>query len=70
MTPAWTACIHTEVMLPDGSGQAILQVQGQTLLIDKGGVQIEGAPEGMVSGPSARPITGLPQRVAGVGTGG
>lgn len=57
-------------MLPDGSGQAILQVQGQTLLIDKGGVQIEGAPEGMVSGPSARPITGLPQRVAGVGTGG
>lgn len=57
-------------MLPDGSGQAILQVQGQTLLIDKGGVQIEGAPEGMVSGPSARPITGLPQRTVGVGTGG
>lgn len=57
-------------MLPDGSGQAILQVQGQTLLIDKGGVQIEGAPEGMVSGPSARPIAGLPQRTVGVGTGG
>jgi hypothetical protein len=57
-------------MLPDGSGQAILQVQGQTLLIDKGGVQIEGAPEGMVSGPSARPISGLPQRTVGVGTGG
>lgn len=57
-------------MLPDGSGQAILQVQGQTLLIDKGGVQIEGAPEGMVSGPSAQPIAGLPQRTVGVGTGG
>lgn len=57
-------------MLPDGSGQAILQVQGQTLLIDKGGVQIEGAPEGMVSGPSARPIAGVQQRVVGVGTGG
>lgn len=57
-------------MLPDGSGQAILQVQGQTLLIDKGGVQIEGAPEGMVSGPSARNITGLSQRTVGVGTGG
>jgi hypothetical protein len=57
-------------MLPDGSGQAILQVQGQTLLIDKGGVQIEGAPEGMISGPSARPIGGLPQRTVGVGTGG
>lgn len=57
-------------MLPDGSGQAILQVQGQTLLIGKGGVQIEGAPEGMVSGPSARPIAGLPQRTVGVGTGG
>jgi hypothetical protein len=57
-------------MLPDGSGQAILQVQGQTLLIDKGGVQIEGAPEGTVSGPSASPIAGLPQRTVGVGTGG
>jgi hypothetical protein len=54
----------------DGSGQAFLQVQGQTLLIDKGGVQIEGAPEGMISGPSARPIGGLPQRSAGIGTGG
>jgi hypothetical protein len=57
-------------MLPGDSGQAILQVQGQTLLIDKGGVQIEGAPEGMISGPSARPIAGLPQRTVGVGTGG
>ena len=57
-------------MLPGDSGQAILQVQGQTLLIDKGGVQIEGAPEGMISGPSARPIAGLPQRTVGIGTGG
>lgn len=57
-------------MLPDGSGQAYLQVQGQTLLIDKGGVQIEGAEEGMLSGPSARPISGLSQRSVSAGVGG
>ena len=56
-------------MLPDGSGQAILQVQGQTLLIDKGGMQVQNAPEGIVSGPSARPIAGL-GRTVGVGVGG
>jgi len=54
----------------DGSGQAFLQVQGQTLLIDKGGVQIEGAREGLLSGPSAKTIGNLPQRSAGIGTGG
>jgi hypothetical protein len=57
-------------MLPDGSGQAILQVQGETLLIDKGGMQVQNAPEGIVSGPSARPVAGLSGRTVGVGVGG
>lgn len=57
-------------MLPDGSGRSILQVQGQTMMLDPGGNPIEGAPEGMVSGPSVRPITGLPARSVGVGVGG
>ena len=57
-------------MLPDGSGRSILQVQGQTLMLDPGGNPIEGAPEGMVSGPSVRPIAGLPARSVGVGVGG
>lgn len=57
-------------MLPDGSGRSILQVQGQTIMLDPGGNPIEGAPEGMVSSPSARPIAGLPARSVGVGVGG
>lgn len=57
-------------MLPDGSGRSILQVQGQTVMLDPGGNPIEGAPEGMVSGPSVRPIAGLPTRSVGVGVGG
>jgi hypothetical protein len=57
-------------MLPDGSGRSILQVQGQTLMLDPGGNPIEGAPEGMVSGPSVRPIAGLPARSMGAGVGG
>ena len=48
-------------MLPDGSGRSILQVQGQTLMLDPGGNPIEGAP---------RPIAGLPARSVGVGVGG
>lgn len=55
--------------LGDGSGRAYLQVQGQTILVDSGGIPIEGS-EGLVSGPSAAPITGLPQRTVGIGTGG
>jgi soluble lytic murein transglycosylase-like protein len=54
--------------LPGDSGQAILQVQGQTLLIDKGGMTIPNSD--LLSSPSARPIAGLPQRTVGVGTGG
>ena len=57
-------------MLPDGSGRSILQVQGQTIMLDPGGNPIEGAPEGVVSSPSARPIAGLPARSVGVGVGG
>lgn len=57
-------------MLPDGSGRSILQVQGQTIMLDPGGNPIEGAPEGMVSGPSGRSIAGLPARTVGVGVGG
>jgi hypothetical protein len=57
-------------MLPDGSGRSILQVQGQTIMLDPGGNPIEGAPEGMVSGPSGRSIAGLPTRSVGVGVGG
>lgn len=57
-------------MLPDQSGRAILQVQGQTIMLDPGGNPIEGAPEGTVSGPSVRPIAGLPTRSVGVGVGG
>jgi hypothetical protein len=57
-------------MLPDGSGRSILQVQGQTIMLDPGGNPIEGAPEGMVSGPSGRSIAGLPTRTVGVGVGG
>lgn len=57
-------------MLPDGSGRSILQVQGQTIMLDPGGSPIEGAPEGVLSGPSGRPIAGLPARSVGVGVGG
>ena len=57
-------------MLPDGSGRSILQVQGQTIMLDPGGNPIEGAPEGVISGPSGRPIAGLPARSVGVGVGG
>jgi hypothetical protein len=55
--------------LGDGSGRAYLQVQGQTILVDSGGNPIEGT-DGLVSGPSAAPIAGLPQRTVGIGTGG
>lgn len=54
----------------DGTGNAWLQVQGQTIKLDPGGNPIEGAPEGVTSGPSGRPITGLPARSVGVGVGG
>jgi hypothetical protein len=55
--------------LGDGTGRAVLRVQGQTILVDSGGVPIEGT-DGLVSGPSAAPIAGLPQRTVGIGTGG
>lgn len=53
-------------MLPDQSGRSILQVQGQTIMLDPGGNPIDG----VVSGPSGRPIAGLPARSVGVGVGG
>lgn len=56
-------------MLPDGSGRSILQVQGQTIMLDPGGNPIEGS-EGLVTTPSARSISGLPTRSVGVGVGG
>lgn len=49
--------------LPDGTSQAILQTNGETFIIDRGGIQIPGAPEGVLSAPSRR-------RVVDVGVGG
>lgn len=56
--------------LPGDTGRAVLQVQGQTFIIDQGGVQVQGAPEGVTSAPSAQPLAGLSQRTVAVGTGG
>jgi len=56
-------------MLPDGSGRSILQVQGQTIMLDPGGNPIEGSPDQMTA-PSAKSISGLPTRSVGVGVGG
>jgi hypothetical protein len=56
-------------MLPDGSGRSILQVQGQTVMLDPGGDPIEGSPDQMTA-PSASPIAGLAARSVGVGVGG
>lgn len=52
-----------------GDGGAILQVQGQTFILDPGGNPIEGSPNQMTA-PSAKSISGLPARSVGVGVGG
>lgn len=55
--------------LGDGTGRAVLRVQGQTFMLDPGGNPIEGS-EGLVTAPSAAPIAGLTGRSIGVGAGG
>lgn len=52
-----------------GDGGAILQVQGQTFILDPGGNPIEGSPNQMTA-PSAKSISGLPTRSVDVGVGG
>lgn len=52
-----------------GDGGAILQVQGQTFILDPGGNPIEGSPNQMTA-PSVKSISGLPARSVGVGVGG
>ena len=55
--------------LGDGTGRAILPVQGQTFTLDPGGNPIEGT-DGLITAPSATPIAGISARSVGIGTGG